>query len=476
MKRTLTGILVFALLLSVGLGLGGAAEAAGTIYVNDSQGTLVGEIGTAYVVGANDEVSTAAGNYVITGDGVLQIGQATTPDVTDPGEDGSTVKLKTNVARVGLNYYYSSGRDTSLSSASLENKVGSGYKFGYFDANRVFQELGSTAEKQITMTPSGSGRGVAVTKTGTSTVLYQHSDTSVNLAVRPVSNSGKAVTWFKGIAYYGDFEYYRYVPSKLTVINVVNLEDYLKGVVPTEMSPSWPIEALKAQAICARTYFAKSIGSYGKYGFDVTGDTYSQAYTGTSRATANSDAAVDQTAGKYVTYNGALCTTFYFSSDGGGTESSENIFETALPYCRGIIDPYEEAIPSFGYKTWSYSFTAAEIATKLRSYGISNVASVEPTYSPTNNVIKLTVTDVNGNKATLAKSSCYSVLGLPSVHYTVTKSPDNPDVYIFNGSGWGHNVGMSQWGAYSMAKYYGMNYRQIISFYFTGVKISTGIL
>lgn len=477
MKRSFTGILIFALVLTATINFSGGAKAENTIYVNDSQGTLVGEIGSSYVIGANGEVSTAGGDYAITGDGVVKVGQAsTTPDVPDPGDDGSTVSLKTDIVRVGLNYYYSSSRDTALTSASLENKVGSGYKFGYFDSNRVFHELGSTNEKQITMTPNGDGRGVSVKKTGTSTVLYEHTDSGVNLAVRPVSNSGKAETWFKGNTYYGDFEYYRYVPTKLTVINVLNVEDYVKGVVPIEMSASWPIEALKAQALCARTYFARSIGNYSKYGFDITADTYCQAYLGTSRANSNSDAAVDATAGKYVTYNGSLCTTFYFSSDGGGTESSENIFEAALPYCRGVVDPYEEAIPSFGYKSWSYDFTSAELAAKLKSYGISNVASVEPTYSATNNVIKLTVYDLNGNKATLSKSSCYSVLGLPSVHYTVTKSAENPNVYIFKGSGWGHNVGMSQWGAYSMAKYYGMNYRQIISFYFTGVKISTGIL
>ncbi|NLV86379.1 MAG: SpoIID/LytB domain-containing protein [Clostridiales bacterium] len=476
MKRLLYRIVVLSLVFCLALGGAGGVFAAGNVYVNDSQNTLTGDVNSAYVIGGSGETGLAGDSYAITGSGVLKVGESVIPSVPDPGEEGTSVSLSTNTVRVGLYYYYSGSRDTALTSANLENKVGSGYKFGYYDSNRVFHETGSTTETKITMSPKGDGRGVSVAKTGTSTVLYEHTNQSANLAVRPVSSSGKAETWFKGNTYYGDFEYYRYVSSKLTVINVLDIEDYVKGVVPIEMSPSWPIEALKAQALCARTYFARSINSYSKYGFDVTADTYCQAYLGTARATANSDAAVDATAGKYVTYKGELCTTFYFSSGGGATESSENIFVAALPYCRGKLDPYEEALESFPYKTWKYEFKTSQLLSKLKSYGLADIASFEPTYSPTGNMIELVFTDSNGKKATITKSSCYSTLGLPSINYTIKRSDTNPDLYIFEGGGWGHSVGMSQWGAYSMAKNFGMNYRQIISFYFTGVDISTGRL
>jgi stage II sporulation protein D len=470
-------VLTLALAFSI-IGIGSVAFAASTIYINDSNGILGVDIGSAYVIGSGG-TAVAGDSYVITGSGTTKVGQAGAGDLPSAAEDGSTVSIPQTTVKIGLYYYYSADRDSSLESASLKNEVGSGYEFGYYDSSRVFHSVSSTAQTQITMKPTGSGREVTVYITGTNTVLYTHSNTSYNLAVHPLS-SGKAQTWFKGNTYYGDFEYYRYISnsSKLTVINVLNIEDYVKGVVPIEMSTSWPIEALKAQALCARTYAAKSIEThtYAKYGFDITDDTYCQAYVGTSRAGANSDAAVDATRGKYITYNGALCTTFYFSSDGGGTESNENVFVAALPYCRGVIDPYEESVPATmnKYKSWSYTMTTSAIVTKLgTSYGITSLAAINATYSATGNVIKLEFVDVNGNKATVSKTNCNSVLDLPSIHYTITKNSDGS--YTFAGSGWGHNVGMSQFGAYAMAQYYGCNYLQIIRFYFSGVNISIGV-
>ena len=476
--RLASVLLALALVFSI-TGIGNTAIAASTIYINDSNGILGVDIRSAYVVGSQG-TSVAGDTYVITGTGTTKVGQAGAGDLPSAAEDGSTVSIPQTTMKIGINYYYSTDRDSSLESASLENKVGSGYEFGYYDSARVFHGVSGTAQTKITMKPTGSGREVTVYITGTDTVLYTHTNASYNLAVHPLSSSGKAQTWFKGYTYYGDFEYYRYKGGgRLTVINVLNIEDYVKGVVPIEMSNSWPIEALKAQALCARTYAAKSIGSistYAEYGFDITDDTYCQAYLGTSRAGTNSDAAVDATRGKYVTYNGALCTTFYFSSDGGGTESSENVFYSALPYCRGVIDPFEESVPATmnKYKSWSYTMTAAKIVSELGTgYGITNLAAINPTYSATGNVIKLEFVDVNGNKATISKDSCRTVLGLNSIHYTVTKNSDGS--YTFAGSGWGHNVGMSQFGAYAMAQYYSCNYLQIIRYYFSGVNISIGV-
>ena len=548
---SLAAVLIFSLLST-----GEEALAAGAIYVNDSQNTLQGDISSAYAVGDTGTVSVTGGTYAITGSGVVQIGQTGTATEPTTAPDGPNVSVKYNTVRIGLYYYYSTLRDSSLSTASLENKVGSGYSFGYYDSSRVFHELGSTPITQLTMVPdvnaavssgtigcyhiklpgsysdfssaqsaasqytggfpawyngtyyamlgsyqssaeatsalsalgvsgevyTGSSRCVAVTKTGTTGILFEFDyGTNANLAVHPVSNSGKAITWFKGYAYYGDFEYYRYISGKLTVINILPLEDYIKGVVPYEMTASWPLEALKAQALCARTYFAANAGRYSLFGFDVTADTYSQAYRGTTGANITSDNAVDVTAGRYISYNGSLCTTFYYSSDGGGTEDSENVFTSALPYCRGVIDPYEDAVPATmnSRKSWSTQYSAADLLAKVngKGYSLCDLASVTPTYSDTNNVIAITFTDSSGRSATFSKSNCYSfscgALGLNSIHYTL--SLDN-GTYTFSGSGWGHSVGMSQFGAYSMAKNYNYNARQIIGFYFTGVNISVGVV
>ncbi len=558
MKRTSYTVLSFplaALLCFSLLNIGGNAYAADSIYVNDSQNVLSGDLSSAYAVGDTGTVSVTGGTYAITGNGVEQIGQSTaTPPKVPSGEpDGTTVVIKQQTVRVGLFYNYSSTRNTALTYANLENKVGSGYQFGYYDSSRAFHALGSTDVTTLTMVPNvntavpggtvgcyniqlpnayadfdtakaaasqyadgfpayingayyamignyqstaeantamsglgvsgniftGSSRCAAVTKTNSTKILFEFDcGTSANLAVHPVNNSGKAVTWFKGYAYYGDFEYFRYANDKLTVTNILNVEDYVKGVIPYEMSASWPVEALKAQALCARSYFASSVGRFSMYGFDVTNDDLSQVYHGTNLANAATDSAVDATAGEYVTYNGSICSTFYFSSDGGGTEDCENIFTNSLPYLRGVLDPFENDVPQSlnSRKSWSYEFTGAQLSAKLAAYGYTggDIVSVTPEYSDTNNVIRMTFSDAGGNTKVLTKQSNYSVLGLPSIHYTVAQSPAG--TFVITGGGWGHNVGMSQFGAYSMALNYGLNYRQIVRYYFTGVSISQGVV
>ena len=557
MKRTsgtfLSFLLAAALCFSV-LCTGEHASAASSIYVNDSQNVLSGDVSSAYAVGDTGTTSVTGGTYAITGSGVEQIGKsATMPAIPSGDPDGSTVRISQQTVRVGLYYYYGSSRDTSLSYANLLNKAGSGYQFGYYDSSRVFHALGNTDVTALTMVPNvntvvtggtvgcysvqipnaygdfntaksaasqyangfpayingayyamignyqsaadannarvalgvtasiftGSSRCVSVTKTGTTNILFEFDcGTNANLAVHPVNNSGKAITWFKNYAYFGDFEYYRCVSDRLTVINVLNIEDYVKGVIPYEMGSSFPLEALKAQALCARSYFATNVGKYGGYGFDLTADTYSQAYRGTNTANSTTDSAVDATQGEYVTYNGSICSTLYSASDGGGTENSENVFTAAYPYLRGVLDPFENDVPSSlnAYKSWNYEYTGAQLATKLSSAGYNggDVVSVAPQYSNTGNVIQISFTGSSGASLTVTKSSCRSALGLPGIHYTITQSASG--TFVIAGSGWGHNVGMSQWGAYSMANNYGLNYRQIIRYYYTGASISQGVV
>jgi len=473
MKRKMRDRLALCLALAIifSLCVIPTAEAAGEVYVNDSSGTLGTDIGSAYVVGSGGNVEVAGDTYAITGNGVVNVGQSSppTPSGLPSGEpDGSTVSVNVKTVRVGL--YWSS---KALSTANLENSVGSGYQFGYFDSDRNFHAEASTPETKITMQPYGSGTGVIVYATDTGTAIYYHTDASRNLAIRPVSNSGKAETWFKQNTYYGDFEYFRRQgENRLTVIGVLPLDDYVKGVITYEMSSSWPIEALKAQAVCARTYVMDYIKTYptrwAQYNFDVTNDTYCQAYGGTQRASANSNAAVDQTAGEVLTYNGRICTAVYASSFGGGSENSENVWGSVTPYLRGVIDPYEQAAAKENaYSSWSPVFTPAQLGAKV---GLGEIASVEPTYSATNNCIKLVLTDTSGRSKTLQQDQCRTSLGMNSIHYTV--SQDENGNYVFSGSGWGHNLGMSQYGAYAIAKYYGGNYRQILRFYYTGIKIS----
>ncbi|MBR6654739.1 MAG: SpoIID/LytB domain-containing protein [Oscillospiraceae bacterium] len=390
----------------------------------------------------------------------------------------------------------------------------------------------------IAMTASSSC--ITVVATGTTRILFQFDyGTSASLAVmpRPDESGEKPQTWFRNYKYYGAFQYTRLTGGDITIVNVVDMEDYIKGVIPYEMNTLWPLEALKAQAICARTYAALRYDTHESYGFDLCRTVCCQTYLGTNAAGEGSDRAVEETAGEYITYDGELCSVFYFSSDGGATENCENVFTQPLPYLRGVYDPYEEYVDT-GRKNWSFTYTAEEITNILQSkgYNCSRIVSITPTYTAMGNIYSLKFTDSNGKNWTFSKYNASSILYSSaygkytySMRFTVKGEgqPDNtilyansnrdvledigavyavggdgtvqkladPDTisvltgsgveeisiigsgatitadrYVISGSGWGHNVGMSQFGAKAMAEQ-GMNYKEILEFYFTGVTI-----
>jgi stage II sporulation protein D len=388
---------------------------------------------------------------------------------------------------------------------------------------------------------SGTSYTVTVVETGTSNVLFEFDyGTTYNLAVHPLSQSDeKTITYFKGYKYYGDFVYWRNTGGNLTVINYVNVEDYVKGVIPYEMSSSWPVEALKAGAVCARTYVMANLNKHRVSGFDICNTTDCQVYRGTNSASANSNSAVEGTTGQYLTYDDALCQTYYYSCNGGASENSENVWTAKLAYLRGVEDPYEARISSnISNYNWKVTLTGDQIATKLKNkgYSCSTIVKFEITqFTEMGNVYKITFTDSNGKQFSFSKEATRTLLGLRSQRYTVngqTVTASSNDIYVnsstgvlsgdlessyavgdsgtaqlpsgsvyaitgtgtietvdgsssgsgvsasgksfvINGSGYGHNVGMSQWGAYSMAKYYSKTYKDILGFYYTNSVIST---
>jgi stage II sporulation protein D len=151
----------------------------------------------------------------------------------------------------------------------------------------------------------------------------------------------------------------------LNAINVLGLEEYLQGVVPAEVPPVWPPEALKAQAVAARTYaLATGVGGLG---FDQYADTRSQMYRGLASETASTNAAIADTRGQVVTYNGAIVVTYFFSTSGGHTENVENVFSGSAPqpWLRGVRDPYDDVSP---YHRWGpFSLSRRALQARLGS-------------------------------------------------------------------------------------------------------------
>ena len=148
----------------------------------------------------------------------------------------------------------------------------------------------------------------------------------------------------------------------IAAINAVNLEDYVRGVVAGEVPASWPAEALRAQAVAARTYAIAT--SKNGDGFDQYADTRSQMYVGIAGERASTNAAVAGTAGEVVAYNGKAIVTYYFSTSGGRTENVENSFLGAEPepYLKSVADPYDTASPRH---RWTVRMTLGQASARL---------------------------------------------------------------------------------------------------------------
>lgn len=446
----------------------------------------------------------------------------------------SAAAVENGVIKVGLRY-----GSSVLDAANLENVVGEGYAFGYFDRGRQFVPLEETGERTITMSPSGWGT-IQVTVTGTDQVLYESDGDS--LGVMPLGFGEEPVTWFKGYRYTGGFEY-TLSGGGVQVVNVTDLENYIKGVVPYEMSGDWPLAALEAQAVCARTYACRDSKHLGTYGFDVCSGTDCQVYNGVSLATARSNQAVDNTAGLRLYYEGDLIqNAVYHASNGGATEDAKNVWGTEKGYLKGKTDPYESktSIPNY---SWTVTYTADELTwildQKLGSKERS-IGQVQDVYisalTPAGNVSAVTFVGSDGVKTvtgetcrTIFYSSTYgksvksqrfqingqsgggsgglfvndpatplasldgaAVLSGSGVQTTLqgetataitstgtvsvtaggagTFSRPSGGSFTITGTGNGHNVGLSQYGAKAMAEL-GYSYEEILQFYYTDVTI-----
>lgn len=275
-----------------------------------------------------------------------------------------------------------------------------------------------------------------------------------------------------GTQYRGFLVIKRMEGSDMTVINVVELESYLYSVVGKEMSPSWNIEALKAQAVCARSYALTHLGRFSQYGFDLCDTQNSQVYQGIKAEADSTRLAVDSTKGKAVYYGGKPVEVFYFSSGGGSTEDVSNVWGSSFPYLKSAADPYEKDSEATRYN-WSTTISRSELSDKLAAKGleIGELLGMEITKtSDAGRVTELVFTGTEGQyTAKLEKTR--TILGGDVVYsqkYTFVL--DENDVFTFTGNGWGHAVGMSQWGAKAMADS-GFGYEDIIKFYFAGVEV-----
>ena len=290
--------------------------------------------------------------------------------------------------------------------------------------------------------------------------------------------------------------------TKLDAINILRLEDYLYGVIPKEIPPNWPIEAIKAQAVAARSYAFANSGKHQDQGFEVCTTVHCQVYGGQEAESKHSNQAVDETRGIMATYGGSVITAFFHSSSGGHTESSENVWGSPVPYLRGVGD-FDQASPRF---SWSRQVSAAEFAGILEKNGtkVGKLRAIEltpfdsqPVTAPDRGLsgrVKTVRIIGDAGSTQLSGAKFSSLLNLPSSLFDLTIGNsvqpvfsatakktlrraiyDGKDVLIITGRGAGHGIGLSQWGAKAMAERFASGrkdyYKEILAHYYKDIKL-----
>lgn len=248
----------------------------------------------------------------------------------------------------------------------------------------------------------------------------------------------------------------------ITAINHVDLEQYLYSVVGAEAVSSWPIEALKAQAVAARSYalYKRNTGSNGIYDLDTTVGT--QVYKGLDSEYTTTHQAVNGTLGQIMTYNNEVILAAFHSSSGGHTENVEDIWTSPLPYLRAVVD-YDHQSPVF---EWQQVIPVSRIRRLVA--GVGRIRGLQPEkMTPRGRVITMKVTGDRGT-ATVSGKKLRKALDLRSTLFRV--STDGQNLHV-KGRGFGHGLGLSQWGAYYLAKQ-GVNYHQILAHYYQSTNLT----
>ena len=311
---------------------------------------------------------------------------------------------------------------------------------------------------------------------------------------------------------------FSYIDNQLSAINNVDLEEYLYGVVPREMPSTFSYEALKAQAVAARSYAVCSVTRNKDKSFDLYDSVSSQVYGGFDAERDNVRKAVDETRGQILLSDGKVVNATYSSSNGGYTADANDVWGTKFKYLISKEDKYSINEPNYN---WSFEININDLISGLKKQGI-NINSIDQIYVKENNSSKRvkTLAIKDGAKEVLVdnykfknaigankfKSSLYAIeYSSKASNETTTKEKISnedlsvivkDDVIIFvdnseleeaspkptlnmadkikiSGHGWGHGVGLSQWGANNMAKA-GLKYDEILKFYYDGAEIFNG--
>jgi stage II sporulation protein D len=353
---------------------------------------------------------------------------------------------------------------------------------------------------------------------------------ALKLSVFKISNGSESSIEVNRKKYQGNIDIHiTNGKTGMTVVNTLPIEQYLYGIIGKEISPEWPLEAVKAQVVAARTYAYYSLNKHQNDGYDVCATTDCQVYGGIDSETPRVIKAIDATVGQVMLYQGKPIQAFFHSSSGGYTENSENVWGTYLPYLRGVVD-YDQKSPQYKWEKTIFPSELEESISKA-GYAIGAIRAIELSplgIQPMNNIDRgvsgrikgirfigtagsIQLTGENLRKILALKSSLIDIQvmvpvqkniefeisdkignqGNKKVEINIPPSKEKGyftdkedirriggrpnEIIVISGFGFGHGIGLSQWGAKAMAEKGPKDdptyYKEILRHYYQGIEI-----
>ncbi|MBI3814696.1 MAG: SpoIID/LytB domain-containing protein [Nitrospinae bacterium] len=367
--------------------------------------------------------------------------------------------LKSKLYIIFCLFIFFSGTSEGANIVRVAIKTSPNIKLETAEGARIFDAAYNRSfiikSQQMTVTPSNPGITINNSEFGSAVKIITPADTLIKVD----KNN-----------YRGSIEIRRGERDSLLVINEIDIEDYLKGVINEEISAKWHHESLKAQAVVARTYalYQKERRKDNPYHLEAT--TADQVYGGARNEDERTNRAVEDTRGIVLTYDGRLAKAFYHSASGGITEDVTDVWGgEGESYLKPVKCDFDRDAPNY---QWEVEMDKAHIETAFSRNGIrtDDISSIEIiSFTSSKRVSELYITHRNGVEK-ISGVDFRRIIGYDTIKSTLFRVKENGGGFLFYGRGSGHGVGLCQWGAKGMAEK-GYSFTDILKYYYPGIEI-----
>ena len=365
-------------------------------------------------------------------------------------------------------YTQPQGREAVVSQVGISSEDVCNEYLAQYNSKQEWEKTGNLIDSQKTFLLSSTKLRKQLLQSSSSTNAYYFECTKSFKIQRDAS--------LGAYSYHGNFVAIVDTKGKsqeIQIVNLVDSEQYIQGVVPAEVRSDWPAESLKAQAVAARTFAWWTVLNERRNPenyYDLNDTIEYQAYLGASNQTEATDSAVMATANQVIKYDGKVIKAYFSADSGGKTESAINAFGQDLPYCTSKQEQYDlSKVKSSWKKDVSFEELGAALTKKISSIEV-NPRDIDES----GRVTQVSVTITNGKKVKIAGVNFRKALKLRSTLFQLTTNTvSGLKTASLTGLGYGHGVGMAQIGAREYALQLGWTFDQILKFYYTGITLES---